>query len=257
MSLISKGIEAVYHKIDKACLRCGRDPASVRLCLATKTRTFDEVLEASRHVRNGCIIGENHVQTAVDRVAEGVHTHDFDKHFIGHLQSNKINQILPFADCIQTIDGIKLAGKIYAKLAEREKRLRIYIQVNSSREEQKSGCVPEDCVALVTEISQRYSDWITVEGLMTIGINSPEEAKVAACFALMARLKEEINSLSLPSVDIKELSMGMSGDMELAIEHGSTMVRVGTAIFGERDYSKGATTTAEGTTEGATTEKTA
>ena len=236
-SKIAKGVAAVYQQIDDACNACGRDPRSVALCFATKTRPFEDVVEAAKHCREPvCIVGENHVQTAMERVESGIHTHSFDKHFIGHLQSNKINHVLKYADCIQTVDTAELAGKI-AKRVEAGRVLRIFLQVNTSDEEQKSGCRPSECVALAQAISAAHADTLTIGGLMTIGVNAPDEPeKVRACFRKLACLRDELNGLGLPGVEVKDLSMGMSGDLALAIEEGSTMVRVGTAIFGERHY---------------------
>eukprot|EP01063_Lacrimia_lanifica_P011966 TRINITY_DN18618_c0_g1_i1.p1 TRINITY_DN18618_c0_g1~~TRINITY_DN18618_c0_g1_i1.p1 ORF type:complete len:275 (+),score=130.06 TRINITY_DN18618_c0_g1_i1:55-825(+) len=237
LTKIGEAVRKVYRRIDAACAKCGRDPSTVTLCYATKTRTMEEVLEAAKHSRSSpCVVGENYVQAAVERVEEGIRDHPFDKHFIGHLQSNKINQVLQYADCIQTVDTEKLAGKLFNKVKELDRTLRIYCQVNTSGEEQKSGCSPEEAVALCKTISERYGDRLVVEGLMTIGINSEDQDRVEACFKVLAALRDQINALDLPNAEITQLSMGMTQDLELAIEHGSTQVRVGTAIFGERHY---------------------
>ncbi|KAJ9467892.1 hypothetical protein DIPPA_27186 [Diplonema papillatum] len=234
---IGDAVKMVYRRMEAACASCGRDPSSVTLCFATKTRTMEEVMTAAKYSRDTpCVIGENIVQTALERVKDGVHQHAFDKHFIGHLQTNKINQVLTFADCIQTVDSARLAEKISQRL-EPGRLLRVYVQVNTSREEQKSGCTRDECVPLVQYISEACKN-LRVEGLMTIGVQSEVEDDVVACFRMLAELKTEIAALSLDNVNVKELSMGMSGDMELAIREGSTMVRVGTQIFGERNYAK-------------------
>ena len=246
---IAEGIQVTYQRIDAACEACGRDPKEVTLCLATKTRAMSEVLEAVEHCREDHpVIAENIVQTAMERVAEGIHDHSkVEKHFIGHLQTNKVNNILSFADCIQTVDSGKLAAKIYSRLTTINKTIHIYLQVNTSGEDQKSGCTPEECIPLAKNISEKFGDKIHISGLMTVGINSPDRDLVRKCFRTLKSLQSEINELQLSNILINNLSMGMSGDLEEAIAEGSTMVRVGTAIFGERDYGakKEATSTSE------------
>ena len=156
-------------------------------------------------------------------------------HFIGHLQTNKIKEILRYeVSCVESVDRIDLAQKLHNRLASEGKELDIFIQVNTSNEESKFGAAPAEVLDLVKQVAQLST--LHIKGLMTIGLFSAETEKVRACFKLLKRLQQEIIALGLPNVDPQELSMGMSGDLETAIEEGATIVRVGTAIFGQRIY---------------------
>ena len=158
-----------------------------------------------------------------------------EKHFIGHLQTNKIKELLRYdVTCIQSVDRLRLAKRLQARLEFESKEVDVLIQVNTSNEESKFGVAPEKAIELTKQVSQFPN--IHIKGLMTIGLFSAEEAKVRVCFKLLKDIQQEIEALHLPSVEMKDLSMGMSHDLEIAIEEGSTMVRVGTAIFGKRMY---------------------
>jgi pyridoxal phosphate enzyme (YggS family) len=200
--------------------------------LATKTVSADNIkvaLEAGER-----IIGENKAQEIKSKYDEllGV---PHQKHFIGHLQSNKIKELMRYdVTCIQSIDRLDLAEKLQARLEFEQKQIDVLIQVNTSNEESKFGVAPEGAIELTKQVSMLPN--IHIKGLMTIGLFSAEEEKVRVCFKLLKSLQQQIVALNLSGVEMRELSMGMSHDLEFAIEEGSTMVRVGTAIFGKRIY---------------------
>ena len=135
---------------------------------------------------------------------------------------------------MQSVDRIELAEKLQQKLAERNQQMDVFIQVNTSNEESKFGVTPENALELVKQVAQLPN--LTIKGLMTIGLFSSDEEKIRQCFKRLKQIQQDVTQLALPNVDVSELSMGMSGDLEIAIEEGATIVRVGTAIFGKRIY---------------------
>jgi pyridoxal phosphate enzyme (YggS family) len=232
MSHIIDNIAQIRKRIAEAALRASRNPEEIKLLLATKTVSADNIkvaLEAGER-----IIGENKAQEIKSKYDEllGV---PHQKHFIGHLQSNKIKELMRYdVTCIQSIDRLDLAEKLQARLEFEQKQIDVLIQVNTSNEESKFGVAPEGAIELTKQVSMLPN--IHIKGLMTIGLFSAEEEKVRVCFKLLKSLQQQIVALNLSGVEMRELSMGMSHDLEFAIEEGSTMVRVGTAIFGKRIY---------------------
>lgn len=232
MSHIIDNIAQIRKRITEAALRANRNPEEIKLLLATKTVSAENIkvaLEAGER-----IIGENKAQEIKSKYDEllGV---PHQKHFIGHLQTNKIKELLRYdVTCIQSIDRLDLAEKLQARLEFEKKEMDVLIQVNTSNEESKFGVAPDGAIELTKQVAELPN--IHIKGLMTIGLFSAEEAKVRVCFKLLKYLQQQIAALNLPRVEMSELSMGMSHDLEFAIEEGSTMVRVGTAIFGKRIY---------------------
>ena len=232
MSHIIENIVQIKKRIAEAALNAGRNPEEVKLLLATKTVSAENIkiaLESGEH-----LIGENRAQELKSK-----HTDLLDvshqKHFIGYLQTNKIKDLLRYdVTCIQSVDRIDLAEKLQARLEFEEKEIDVFIQVNTSNEESKFGIAPEKAIELTKQFAELPN--IHIKGLMTIGLFSAEEAKVRVCFKLLKEIQKQIIALNLPGLEMKELSMGMSHDLEFAVEEGSTMVRVGTAIFGQRIY---------------------
>lgn len=165
---------------------------------------------------------------------EFLKTTDAAIHFIGHLQTNKVKEVLKYANCIQSVDRMDLVYALDKQLQALGKSMDILLQVNTSFEESKFGIAPDKAIAFAKEVSG--FDTLKIKGLMTIGLFSAEQEKVRICFRLLNNLKDEINAMNLPDTEMDILSMGMSGDLETAIEEGSTMVRVGTAVFGQRKY---------------------
>lgn len=229
---IHQNITTILHRIKKACENCNRNPDEVKLLLATKTVTPDKIKMAFEAAQT--LIGENKVQEVKSKFNE-LAKYPHQKHFIGHLQTNKIKDILKYnVACIQSLDRLSLAEKLHQRLTFDKKGIDVFIQVNTSSEESKFGTDPDNTIELVKQVAQFEN--IHIKGLMTIGLFSAETERVRKCFKLLKKLQQEVMQQNIPNVKMEELSMGMSGDLETAIEEGSTMVRVGTAIFGPRVY---------------------
>lgn len=237
---IAERLAAVRSRIADAARAAGRDPADVRLLVATKTQGADDVLAA---VDAGVdLIGENRVQELVakapalaDRVAAGT----LEVHMIGHLQRNKINQVLPTVTGIETVDSLRLAEALSARCVRDERERAVMVQVNVSGEESKSGVAPGDAVALARDVAALPG--LRLTGLMTIGAprsagpDADGDAVVRAGYARLRAIRDEVLASGAPgTTSARDLSMGMSGDLDLAITEGATIVRVGTAIFGPR-----------------------
>lgn len=231
MNNIQKNIATLNKRIEHVCAKAGRDVGSAKLLLATKTVPAEVIKQAL--IFNNNLIGENKIQELSQKYPL-LKDDNVAFHFIGHLQTNKVKDVLKYASCIQSVDRLELVQKLDLRLQHEGKSIDILLQVNTSYEESKFGVSPKKAVALAKEIS-KY-DTLKVKGLMTIGLFSAEQERVRKCFRLLAQLKAEIASIALPNFDMQELSMGMSGDLETAIEEGATIVRVGTAIFGSRIY---------------------
>ncbi len=229
---ITQNLLHVLDRINNVCKKINRDPNEVQLLLATKTVTAENIKIA---LQNGTtLIAENKVQELKDKyesLKDTIHI----KHFIGHLQTNKIKDILKYdVTCIQSLDRLDLAEKLQQRLQFENKTIEALIQVNTSFEESKFGVSPENAIALVEQVAQL--DRLKIKGLMTIGLFSSETEKVRQCFRLLKDIQQKIAALNIPNVSMQELSMGMSGDLETAITEGATIIRVGTAVFGERNY---------------------
>lgn len=228
---ITQNLKTIHKRIHLSCKRIGRNPEEVRLLLATKTVDAERIKFALQQQET--LIGENKVQELKQK-CDAIASFNPEVHFIGHLQTNKIKDVIQWATCIESIDRLKLAKKLHQRLTAENKTIDVYIQVNTSYEESKFGVSPEKAIELIKQVSQ--FETIQIKGLMTIGLFSSEPEKVRKCFRLLKTIQTEAMNLNLPRVSLKELSMGMSGDLEIAIEEGATIVRVGTAIFGERIY---------------------
>ncbi|HDD64754.1 MAG TPA: YggS family pyridoxal phosphate-dependent enzyme [Firmicutes bacterium] len=203
-------------------------PDGVILVAATKTRTPEEILEA---IEGGIeIVGENYVQEAERKFK--VIGKRVKWHMIGHLQRNKVKKAIEIFDMVETVDSFSLAKEIN-KYAERKRIIYpVLIEVNSGREEQKSGVYPENIFSLIEEISKLKN--IKVEGLMTMGpfVENPED--IRPYFRLTREIFEELKEKNYPNVEMKYLSMGMSDTWKIAIEEGANIIRIGTLIFGPR-----------------------
>jgi pyridoxal phosphate enzyme (YggS family) len=205
-------------------------PKQVKLLLATKTVPADRIKIAL--AAGQILIAENKVQELKEK-HEALSEIPHVNHFIGHLQTNKIKDLLKYnVSCIQSLDRFDLAEKLHQRLVYENKTMDVLIQVNTSFEESKFGVSPEEAVALTQQVAQLPT--LKIKGLMTIGLLSAEVEKVRQCFRLLKDIQQQIIALQIPKVEMQELSMGMSGDLEVAISEGATIVRVGTAIFGTR-----------------------
>jgi len=203
-------------------------PAGVILVAAAKTRTPAMILEA---VEAGiAFIGENYVQEAA--AAFAVIGNRAKWHMIGHLQRNKVKQAVKIFDMIETVDSLRLASEIDKRCAQIGRTMSVLIEINSGREPQKAGVLPEQAEGIVRELASL--DHLRVKGLMTMGprFGDPEEAR--PYFKETKRLFDALKDLQLPRVEMTTLSMGMSNSYRVAIEEGATMIRIGTEIFGER-----------------------
>ncbi len=205
-------------------------PPGVKLVGAAKTRTPEEIMEA---VEAGLeIVGENYVQEA-EKVFSQIGNR-VEWHMIGHLQRNKAKKAVKIFDMIQTVDSLRLAKEIDKQCKKIDRVMPILIEINSGKEEQKAGVMPEDAIPLIEEISALSN--IKVMGLMTMGpfTGNPENAR--PYFQKTREIFEELKSRNIPNVEMRYLSMGMSNSYKVAIEEGANMVRIGTKIFGERTY---------------------
>lgn len=232
MENIKHNLSVIQQKIVACCEKNNRPVESVKLLLATKTVTPENISIA---IQAGFpLIAENKVQELKDKF-EALKPFQPLNHFIGHLQTNKIKDVLKCnVSCIESVDRLDLAEKLQQRLVFEDKHMDIFVQVNTSDEESKFGVHPNQAIELIKAISEL--DRLHIKGLMTIGLFSNDEVKVRACYRLLKSLFEEVKSLSIPRVEMNELSMGMSNDFEIAIEEGATIVRVGTAVFGQRIY---------------------
>lgn len=229
---ILHNLEIINTRIKNTCEKAGRKPDEVKLLLATKTVSADRIKVA---IENGqALIAENKVQELKEKYEE-LKSIPHINHFIGHLQTNKIKDILKYdVTCVQSLDRLDLAEKLHQRLLAENKTIEVFIQVNTSNEESKFGIDPKNAIELTKKVAEFST--LKIKGLMTIGLFSAETEKVKKCFKILKNLQQEIILEAIPNVEMKELSMGMSGDMETAIEEGSTIVRVGTAVFGTRIY---------------------
>ncbi len=229
---IVKNISIINERINNACTNSRRDRGEVKLLLATKTVSAENIKIALR--AGVSLIAENKVQEVKEKY-EALKDTPHTSHFIGHLQTNKIKDVLKYGvSCIQSLDRLELAEKLHQRLLFENKTIEVLIQVNTSNEESKFGVHPANAIELVKQVSA--FETLKVKGLMTIGLFSAEINKVRKCFRLLKDIQQQILSFNIPNVEMKELSMGMSGDLEAAIEEGATIVRVGTAVFGKRIY---------------------
>jgi len=226
---IESRLKMVRDRIANAAIACNRDPESIRLVAATKTVPADRIRVAiMAGIRD---VGENYVQEAREKI-ESLKDEEVSWHFIGRLQTNKAKYAVRMFDLIHSVDSLKLANELNKRAAKIEKVQKILIQVNISGEKTKSGIETERAIDLVRQIAALGN--VAICGLMTLPpyFNAPE--KVRPYFKSLKILQERIRDAHIPNVGMDELSMGMSGDFETAIEEGATIVRIGTAIFGER-----------------------
>lgn len=225
---LEKRLQEVLTRIENAAKGCGRDPREITLIAVTKTYPVDDMNEAiSLGVTD---IGENKPQEVRDKFE---HVKPVKWHLIGHLQSNKIKYVIDRCQMIHSVDSIKLMQEIEKSALSHDCHIDILIQVNISGEESKSGISPEELPSILEAAGELSR--VHVKGLMTIAPKL-EFGDVSVHFRNMRTLFEETKQKNYRNVEMKELSMGMSNDFELAIENGATMVRVGSSIFGPRNY---------------------
>ncbi len=231
MTYIRQNLAEVCEKIKNSALESDRDSNSVKLIAVTKTYGADIINEA---IDCGVTdIGENRVQEIMEK-------YDLVKpcrwHLIGHLQKNKVKYIIDKVELIHSVDSFELAKEIDKHAKKIDKIQKILLEVNVSGEESKFGIRPGECEELCKEISALEN--VKIEGLMTIAPFVDDESVLEEVFDGLRKLSKEISEMSIENVSMNELSMGMTNDFPIAIGKGATMVRVGTGIFGKRDYTK-------------------
>ncbi|MCB0833719.1 MAG: YggS family pyridoxal phosphate-dependent enzyme [Bacteroidetes bacterium] len=227
-------ISVIKARIEAAALRAGRNPSDVQLIAVTKTHPVEVVRAAlAAGIKH---IGENKVQEAKDKFNMWNHERTFQLHMIGHLQTNKVRQAVELFDIIHSVDSTRLAAEIDRRAYTKDRVMPILIQVNTSREKTKHGVDPDGTFEMVKKIAEMKN--IQIKGLMTIGALSASAAndmdRVRSYFKVLKDLWDFIAGQHIPTVEMKMLSMGMTGDFEVAIEEGATHVRIGTALFGRR-----------------------
>lgn len=223
-------LDEVNARINAACLRVGRDPSEVRLLPVSKT--MDEA-----HIRlayaAGCReFGENKPQEAYGKWEAMQDLTDVRWSIIGHLQTNKAKLVARSAAEFQALDSVRVAAALDRRLQEEGRSLDVFVQINTSAEASKYGLAPEDALAFLRELSAFYA--LRVKGLMTLALFSADQMEVRKCFVRLRELRDRLRQEAPAGMLLDELSMGMSGDYEIAVEEGATVVRVGQAIFGAR-----------------------
>ena len=224
-SLFLSRYQSLQDRIASACAKSSRSHSDIRVIVVTKTHpieTIQAVIDCG--IRD---IGENRVQEIEQKAP--LLTGAFEMHLIGHLQSNKVNKVVPLVQWIESIDSVRLAEKVGACAAGLQKKIKALVQVKTADEETKSGCAPEECFALAESVAKNPG--LEFCGLMTIGPLGASESDTRKSFAALRSCAEKCRHLA-PRI---ELSMGMSSDFEWAIEEGSTIIRIGTLLLGERD----------------------
>lgn len=227
---IKENLEVVEKKIMEACKRSGRNREDVTLIAVSKTKPVEMIRECMD--AGITVFGENKAQELRDKQA--VITEPLNWNFIGHLQRNKVKYVVGNVDLIHSVDSFKLADAINVESIKKGVISNILIEVNVANEESKFGIAAEEVMDLINDISKLSN--IKIKGLMTIApyVDDPEENRIH--FINLRKLLVDIRHKNIDNVDMNVLSMGMTGDYEVAIEEGATMVRVGTGIFGSRYY---------------------
>lgn len=228
--MLADNVREVERRINEACLRSGRDINDVTLIAVSKTKPVSDISQViSAGIKD---FGENKVQELTSKYE--VLPEDLRWHMIGHLQTNKVKYLIGKVVLIHSVDSLKLAEQIEKESAKAGLVSDILIEVNVAMEDTKFGITCEDTLALVKEIS--LLPHVRIKGLMTIApyTDEPEENRIY--FRKLKQLAVDISAKNIDNVDMVHLSMGMTGDYEVAVEEGATLVRVGTGIFGERDY---------------------
>lgn len=237
--MIAENVRAVRRRVEGAAGVVGRDPVEVRVLLAVKAQTGPAVLEALG--AGADLLGHNRAQEltamAPALAAPGVPPHEM--HFIGRLQGNKVGQVLPWVTCVQSVDSVRLAERMDRAVARRGQApcappvLDVLVQVNVSGEPTKAGVGPAEAADLAAAVgSLRH---LRLCGFMTVGANAPDAGAVRASYERLAQVRADVlRGGEAGTAGATELSMGMSGDLELAVAAGATIVRVGTAVFGPR-----------------------
>ena len=228
--MIRENLHTVEENISAACDRCGRERGDVKLIAVSKTKPVEMLKEA---YDLGCRdFGENKVQELIDKYDKM--PADVRWHMIGHLQRNKVKYIVDKVYMIHSVDSLRLAEEISKEAVKRNVTVSVLVEVNVAKEESKFGTDAEETVLLVEKIAKLPN--IVIKGLMTIAPYVEDSEENRLYFAKLKQIYVDIIHKNIDNVSMEELSMGMTGDYEVAIEEGATYIRVGTGIFGERQY---------------------
>ena len=227
---IAMNYAEVKSRMEAACVRAGRDPKEVTLIAVSKTKPVSMLMEA--YEAGARTFGENKVQEITEKFPQMPEDAKF--HMIGHLQTNKVGQVIEKAVLIHSVDSVHLAEKIEKEAAKRNMVKEILLEVNVAEEDSKFGLKLDEVLPAVEEIATMPH--VRIKGLMTIApfVENPEENRTV--FAQLQKLSVDIAQKNIDNVSVDILSMGMTNDYQVAIEEGATMIRVGTGIFGEREY---------------------
>jgi len=227
---IRQNLATVRQRIDQACVQAGRDPKDVRLLPVSKTHSAEFLRLA---YAAGCrMLGENKIQEAYQKWQDLEDLTDLQWSIIGHLQTNKARYVARFATEFHALHSLRLAQVLDQRLTLEDRYLDVLVQVNTSGEKSKYGIAPEDAPELIKQLGQFPR--LRVRGLMTLAMLSDDSEAVRGCFIQLRELRDSLQAIAPEGMELKELSMGMSGDFELAIAEGATIVRIGQAIFGAR-----------------------
>lgn len=225
---IAHNLRQVLERIEKAARGANRRPEEIKLVAVSKTVDLSRVKEAI--TAGVSILGENYIQEAREKIAQI--GHGVEWHMIGHLQTNKAKYVVKFFDMVQSVDSLRIAEELDKQAQKLDKIIKVLIQVNFPGNGTKFGVTPSDVSTLLYQISGM--ERLAVEGLMIMPPYFTKPEKARPYFKALRQLKEKLEGKRIKNINLRELSMGMSHDFEVAIEEGATMVRVGTAIFGER-----------------------
>lgn len=232
-SFVTENVKRIFHQVSEQAVKCGRDPSGIRVMAVTKT--VDPIL-VNQAIADGVrLLGENKAQELCGKY-ESYEKDNVEIHFIGHLQTNKVRQIIDKVTMVESVDSIRLAAELDRQAGLLNKTINALVEVNIGREENKSGVLPEQLPELLDEIGKLKRT--QVQGLMTI---PPICEKVHECeryFEQMFQLFIDIKQKKLDNINMDFLSMGMSSDFLQAIPYGANILRIGTAMFGRRDYSR-------------------
>jgi PLP dependent protein len=226
MTELASRLASVRERIERAARASGRDPAGVRLVAVSKRQPLGAVREAHRLGLRA--FGENYAQELVSKAGETAELEDIEWHMIGHLQTNKARLVAPVVATVHSIDSVHVAAELGKRVAKLDRIVRVLIEVNVAKDEAKTGCAPQDLALVIDAV--RASPGLDLRGLMTMPPYSDDPATGRPFFAGLRALQTLHGGAAL----LPDLSMGMSHDLEVAIAEGATMVRVGTALFGER-----------------------
>ncbi len=230
MGEIFENVKSVLQRVEESAKRSGREPSSVTIVAVSKTHGVEKIIEAAE--AGITCFGENYVQEAEKKIeAIGL---PLKWHLVGHLQRNKAKKAVSLFDFIETVDSVKIAQEISMRALSIGKKLPVLVQVNVAEEASKWGVLRNDLIPLLKEMA--ILPGIEIKGLMTIPPYEENSEDARRYFATLRELRDKINEMEIEGIQLTELSMGMSHDFEVAIEEGATIIRVGTAIFGKRQY---------------------